>query len=295
MFDMDLLNLWKEKQSLGKIRFDADLLAISAASGGRDYDWGTVFYSQAREDYKTKIKQTTRKTTFDLELMSGLKIAEFGSLIIAANPNSLFQGHLVIYPKKKSPELNFQDIYDLTRLAQTHAEQTFIHNMECSAASILDWAHYQAYPLVFPIEKEKGTLLGEFGNVKIARIAEDFPAYALVAESLETEILTRWLLKILELLAENDNPHGQKIPCNFIWRENHIWIVPRALNQSNLAASYFGGLEMGGIFCLPNADDFRRYLPDILRKEITRATLTCELETQKWLEDNALRLLWEII
>ena len=246
---MNLLSLWKEKQTTGKIRFDAGLLVIKTASGGGDYDWGTVFYSQAREDYKTKIKQTERKTTFDLELMSNLQIAEFGSLIVAANPNSLFQGHLVIYPNKKSPELTFQNISDITRLAQTQSGQTFIHNMERSAASILDWAHYQSYPLIFPIDKEETVLLGEVGQIKVARINEKFPTYSLVAESSDAEKLSGWLMKILELLAGSNNPHGQKIPCNFIWQKNRVWVIPRALKQSNLAASYFGGLEMGGIFC----------------------------------------------
>lgn len=288
---MDLLSFWQEKQSIGKIRFDADLLIIQSTSAENNYRWGTVFYSQAREHYKTQIKQTERKTTFDLELMRELQIAEFGNLVIAANPNSLFQGHLVIYPKQKSPELTFQDIFDITLLAKSHPDQTFICNMERSAASILDWAHYQSYPIVFPIEDEKGEFLIEFGKVKVARIFDKFPAYALVAESSETELLARWLLNLLDLFAGNANPHGQKVPCNFIWRKNRVWIIPRALNQSNLAATYFGGLEMGGIFCLPNADDFRRYLPDVLRKEISESTLTCEKETQKWFEENALRIL----
>lgn len=290
---MDLLSLWREKHAAGKIRFDADLLVIQPVSADQNYDWGTVFYSQARESYKTEIKE--RKASFDLDLMSGLQLAEFGDLIVAANPNSLFEGHLVIYPKEKSSELTYRDIFDVTRLAQTHAGQTFIHNMERSAASIVDWAHYQAYPIAFPIEKEAGASLGEFGQVKVARISGNFPAYALAAEFPEAETIARWLLKILELLAGTENPHGQKIPCNFIWRKKRVWIIPRASNQSILAANYFGGLEIGGIFCLPNADDFRSYLPDVLRKEIVRATLASEPETQKWFEENALRLLCEII
>ncbi len=292
---MDLLSLWKEKEAAGKIRFDPNLLAIQPVSNDGNYNWGTLFYSQARENYKTQIKQNERKTTFDLELMRGLEIAEFGNLIVAANPNSLFQGHLVIYPKIKSSQLNGSDIYDITRLAALQRQQTFIHNMERSAASITDWAHYQSYPLAFPIERENGVSLSEFGKVKAARIAGDFPTYALVGDSSDPEIIARWLVKILELLAGSDNPHGQKIPCNFIWKANRFWIVPRALNQSKLAADYFGGLEMGGIFCLPNADDFRRYLPDVLRTEIAAASLFCEPETQKWFEENALRLLCEII
>lgn len=293
---MDLLSSWKEKQIMGKIRFDLDLLMIQPASTNQNsYNWGTVFYSQARENYKTQIKQSERKITFDLELMSELQIAKFGNLIIAANPNSLFQGHLVIYPKKKAMELTYQDIYDITRFALMHPEQTFIYNMKRSAASILDWAHYQAYPINFPIERKIGVSSGEFRQVKVGRISDDFPTYALVIQSCETEIIARWLVKIIEMLAGNNNPHRQKIPWNFIWKKDRVWIIPRALNQSNLAASYFGGLEMGGIFCLPNADDFRRYLPDVLRKEIIEATLTCEPDTQNWFEENALQLLCEII
>jgi hypothetical protein len=285
---MDLLNLWREKYERGKISFDADLLVMHPVSAGKNYDWGTVFYSHAREIYKTEVKK--RKTSFDPDLMSELELAEFGNLIVAANPNSLFEGHLVIYPKEKSPELTYDDLYDLTRLAQTHPEQTFIHNMERAAASIVDWAHYQAYSMVFPIEKEAHELLGEFGPVKVARISEDSPAYMLAAESSESGVIARWLMNILELLA-GSNPHGRRIPCNFIWRKSRVWIVPRAFEQSELAASYFGGLEMGGIFCLPNADELRRYLPGALRKEITQASLASEPDTQKWFEENALRAL----
>lgn len=295
MLDKDLLSLWKEKQLTGKIRFDTDLLVITAASIGQTYDWGTVFYSQAREEYKTKIKQTERKTTFDLDLMREMQIAEFGGLIVAANPNSLFQGHLVIYPKRKSSRLLFQDIFNLMQFAKIYTGQTFIHNMEGSAASILDWAHYQAYPIVFPIEKEKSITLGQFAGVKVARIANSFPAYSLVAQSSDTEVLATWLLKILEVLDGKDNPHGRKIPCNFILRNNRLWVIPRALYQSETSATYFGGLEMGGVFCLPNADDFRQYLPNILQKEIFASTLACENETQKWFEDNALNCLCTLV
>lgn len=290
---MELLSLWNEKHAAGKVRFDSDLLIIHSASKNGNYNWGTVFYSQARENYKSRVK--TGKATFDLELMRELELGEFGNLIIAANPNSLFPGHLVIYPKIKSAELNFQDIYDVTRLAQTHTEQTFIHNREGSAASILDWAHYQSYPIVFPLETEEFILLGEFESVKVGRVAGNFPAYALVAEFSEAKTVAAWLLKILELLSGKENPHHKKIPCGFIWRRNRVWIVPRALNQSSFAATYFGGLEIGGIFCLPNADDFRRYLPDSLRREIAAATLACEPETQKWFEESALKLLCEIV
>lgn len=292
---MDLINLWQEKYETGRIRFDEDLLVLQSAAAKSPYQWGTVFYSQARENYKSSIKQTVRKTTFDLDLMSELQIMEFGTLIIAANPNSLFQGHLVIYPKQKSPELNFESIFDITKLAQTYPQETFIHNMERSAASILDWAHYQAYPITFPIELENNILLSEFENVKIFRISNDFPAYGIVAECFETEILTRWLLKLIELLAGEDNPHDKRIPFNLIWRKNRVWVIPRALHQTELAASYFGGLEMGGIFCLPNADDLRRYLPHSLRQEIETCSIAREPETQKWFEENTIQLLCDIL
>lgn len=292
---MDLLSLWQEKLATGKIRFDDNLLVIQPNLTKQDYIWGTVFYSKSREDYKTKVKKTQQKTTFDLELMRHLQIAEFGGLIVAANPNSLFRGHLVIFPKKKAENLHFQDVFDITQFAEIQKNQTFILNMEHSAASILDWAHFQAYPIIFPIEKEKNVLIETFSNVRISRMNENFPVFALIVETSESEILTTWLLKILQLLAEKSNPHGQKIPLNIIWRNNRAWIIPRALNQSTLAARYFGGLEMGGIFCLPNADDFRHYLPENLRNEIYKSTLSNEQETQKWFEENAIRILCETV
>lgn len=289
---MDLINLWQEKYAAGKVRYDPDLLAVQPLVNGQDYAWGTVFYSQARESYKTQIKRKT--VTFDLDLMREMQIAEFGNLNVAANPNSLFPGHLVIYPKLKSAQLTGRDLTDITTLALSQPEQTFIHNMEQSAASILDWAHFQAYPINFPIEHQPIEPLETLNSGKIGRIAGNFPTYALVAEISEVETIALWLEKILDLLAGDNNPHHKKIPCNFIWKKNRVWIIPRAENQSNLAASYFGGLEMGGIFCLPNADDFRRYLPDVLRAEIINASLACESETQKWFEKNALRLLCEM-
>lgn len=291
----ELLSLWQEKQKTGYIRYDANLLAIHIIADDLIYDWGTVFYSQAREAYKTKVKHNNIKATFDLELMSMMYMADYGGLIIAANPNSLFKGHLVIYPQKKSPELCFQDLYDITHFAENQSEQTFILNMERSAASILDWAHFQAYPFSFPIEKEKKEIIKVFKKGQIARTSANSPAYALIIENFPTETLALLLFKILELLSKKENPHGQKIPCNIIWRANRAYIILRAMNQSDFVATYFGGLEMGGIFCLPNADNLRQYMPEVLRSQIIQATLTCEKETQNWFEDITLQLVNGII
>lgn len=291
---MDLISLWREKLETGKIRYDDNLLVIHHFGKDIEHNWGTVFYSQAREEYKTRIKNEVRRSSFDTELMSHLQIADFGSLVIAANPNSLFEGHLVIYPKAKSSELTYQNLYDISRLAKQQPKHTFIHNMERSAASILDWAHFQSYPLIFPIEKDEQTEIAAFKETKIYRMSSDSAIYAIVADNLETSAAAKWLTKILEHLSENDNPHGNKIPCNLIWRENRIWIIPRALKQSEIAANYFGGLEMGGIFCLPNADSFRNYLPDALQNEVKNATLFNEEKTQEWFEEMILRILCNV-
>ncbi|HQU91581.1 MAG TPA: hypothetical protein PLK77_04750, partial [Pyrinomonadaceae bacterium] len=104
---MNLIDLWKEKLRLGEIRFDADPLVIGPSSGSGS-DWGTVYYSEVRESYKSQVS-IEPKTSFDLELMAKLHLADHRGLVIAANPNSLFEGHLVIYPKQKSPELSKQD------------------------------------------------------------------------------------------------------------------------------------------------------------------------------------------
>lgn len=292
---MTLLELWKEKYSAGEIRFDADLLVIKAIRADDSYSWGTVLYSEAREQYKNSISRGEGNTTFDLDLMDRLRVDDFGGLIIAANPNSLFEGHLVIYPKTKSAEPTRSDLFDITRLAHQQPGQTFIYNMERSAASILDWAHYQAYPINFSIEKAEQTLLGDAAGLRVARVEAGFPAYALMLESPDAGSIARMLGEILSLLENSNNPHKKRIPVNFIWKKDRTWVIPRALNQSELAAKYFGGLEMGGIFCLPNANELRQYLPDALRNEISAATLACEPETQKWFEENVLRLLCETV
>ena len=283
---MNLVELWKEKLKAGAIRFDYDVLAIR--SGDMHNAWGTVYYSEAREVYKCLVSQSERSVTFDPELMSRLKLADFGGLVIAANPNSLFPGHLVIYPKIKAPDLTGTDLLDITRLAQQQPRLTFIHNMERSAASIVDWAHYQAYAIEFPVENAEHILLDTLGGVSIIRTPEDFPAYALAIDSENAELVSGILLRVLGFLSA-ENPHGRRIPVNFIWKRNRVWIVPRSLRQSDLAARYFGGLEMGGIFCLPNADELRNYLPEALRKEVHTATFACEPEHQAWFEENLIR------
>lgn len=289
---MNLVDLWKEKYASGLVRFDPDHMVIRPASrNGEFLAWGTLLYSGAREVYKSSVKDNSKNVSFDLELMSKMRLGEFGSLVIAANPNSLFEGHLVLYPSEKCEYLHLRNIVDITRLALTHPKQTFIHNMELSAASILDWAHFQAYPITFPIENEPAEILGEHCSIRISRVNRAFPAYALLAESDAPEAISGWLCKVAELLAGTDTPHGKRIPVNYIWRKNRVWVIPRSRNQSHNASSYFGGLEMGGLFCLPNADEFRRYLPDSLRQEIIEASLACEPETQKWFEDKSVGML----
>jgi hypothetical protein len=161
--------------------------------------------------------------------------------------------------------------------------------MERSAASILDWAHYQAYAIDFPIRRTPETSLGAFKGLELSRVSEHFPAYALSLESDNADLIADVLMETLRIL-KSGNPHGERIPVNLIWKKTRVWIVPRARGQSELAAKYFGGLEMGGIFCLPNADDLRRYLPSALKMEINTATLACEPETREWFEENLLRI-----
>lgn len=285
---MDLLDLWQKKHDLGCVRFDADLLVIKPTVGKGDPAWGTVFYSSAREEYKTKIKAVERSPSFDLKLMENLELTEFNELIIAANPNSLFRGHLVIYPKLQSSRLNLQDLLSISDLARQQPSFTFIHNMKNSAASIIDWAHFQAYYLQFPIQNEALDLLQKRGSRSIMRTHSDFPVYALVADGFSSQIMAEWLLDILELLLDRGGPHGQPVPCNILWQNDCVWVIPRSVNQTQLASKYFGGLEMGGLFCLPNADEFRSYLPDAIKKEIFNSTLSSEPETRIWFENFAI-------
>jgi hypothetical protein len=41
---------------------------------------------------------------------------------------------------------------------------------------------------------------------------------------------------------------------------------------------------MGGLFCLPNADRLRQYLPDALRAEVRAASIADEPEARAWCE-----------
>jgi hypothetical protein len=93
--------------------------------------WGTVFYSAAREDYKRRVGDASKRSgaTFDLDLMRRVSMGRQGGLVIAANPNSLFEGHLVIYPEQKREDLSFDDLDDMSALAPSHPGFTFIHNI----------------------------------------------------------------------------------------------------------------------------------------------------------------------
>jgi hypothetical protein len=64
-----------------------------------------------------------------------------------------------------------------------------------------------------------------------------------------------------------------------------VWVVPRSHAQSEHAASFIGGLEMGGLFCLPTADSLPSYLPGALRKEVERASLHDEPELRRWFRE----------
>jgi hypothetical protein len=65
-----------------------------------------------------------------------------------------------------------------------------------------------------------------------------------------------------------------------IVQDRRIWVLPRSRFQSRHAATHLGALEMGGLFCLPNADSLRGYLPGALREEVRSATLADEPETK---------------
>lgn len=286
---MNLIDLWKEKLRLGEIRFDADPLVIGPSSGSGS-DWGTVYYSEVRESYKSQVS-IEPKTSFDLELMAKLHLAEHRGLVIAANPNSLFEGHLVIYPKQKSPELSKQDLFDITSLAFEQPEITFIHNAERSAASIIDWAHFQGYALEFPIESAAASPFCEIAGLAIETVSDDFPAYAITFAAPRPESIADLLFAICHLARFSRIRNGERIPINIIWKYDRVWVLPRAENQSERAARYFGGLEMGGIFCLPNKDEFGSYLPAVLRGQVSDATFRCsaEKDTREWFEAELIR------
>lgn len=286
-----LLELWREKHKAGLVRNDPELLALRRADESREhFGWGTVFYSKAREDYKTKVSSlpSERATTFDLELMAQLQIGRAGNLLIAANPNSIVAGHLVIYPAAQRQDLTLEDLRDMSRLAAEQTEWTFIHNMEFAAASIVDWAHFQAYPWEFPLQHETGEMIYDSRNLKLVRLPESYPAYVLMIASEDEEVLTRWLFEMLGALAAgSEASREQRVPCNIIWRGRRAWLIPRSLGQTTLAATYVGALEMGGLFCLPNANNLRQYLPHALSAEVRQASIAGEPEMRQWYEETA--------
>lgn len=289
------LDLWWEKFRTGLVRNDPELLVLHRTEEAcGSYGWGTVFYSKAREDYKTRVGSLPEKrtATFDLELMSRLRFARAGGLNIAANPNSIVPGHLVVWPEEKRAELTLEDLRDVSRLAREQPDWTFIYNMERAAASIVDWAHFQAYPWEFPLVRATGEeTIYETADCKLSRLApQAYPAYALAFETKREEHLDAWLFAMLGALARGDGAAGtgQSIPCNIVWRGGgRAWLIPRSLKQSVLAATYVGALEMGGLFCLPNADSLRQYLPDALRAEVRAASIADEPEMREWCEQLA--------
>jgi hypothetical protein len=283
-----LMRLWWERHATGLVRYDPRLLVLHAVEDAcGDYGWGTVFYSKAREDYKTRVGSLpeNQSATFDLELMSRLQLSRAGGLNVAANPNSIVPGHLVIWPEEKRAALTLADVRDATHLAREQAAWTFIHNMEQAAASIVDWAHFQAYPWEFPMSRAAGETLYESGDFRLSRLAETYPAYVLLVEAQREENLNAWLYGMLCALARGDEASGgRSIPCNIVWRGARAWLIPRSLSQSELAARYVGALEMGGLFCLPNADSLRRYLPDALAAEVRQASVAGDAQVRAWCE-----------
>ena len=287
------MRLWWEKHDeTGLVRYDPRLLVLHQSGDVcGEYGWGTVFYSKAREDYKTRVGSLPdrRAATFDLELMSRLQLARAGGLVVAANPNSLAPGHLVVYPQEKRAELTFEDVRDVTRLAREHDAFTFIHNMERAAASIVDWAHYQAYAWEFPMSRvEAAETLFEVHGFKLSRLPETYPAYAFVVESDAGERQAAWLFGMLGALrAGGERSAGQSVPCNIVWRGARAWLIPRSPSQTTLAATYVGALELGGLFCLPNADSLRKYLPDALSAEVRQASVADDARLREWCERTA--------
>ncbi len=284
----NLLELWWEKFRAGLVRHDPDLLVLHRTEDGcGSYGWGTVFYSKAREDYKTRVGSLPEKSaaTFDLELMSRLLFARAGGLNVAANPNSIVPGHLVVWPEEKRAELTLADLSDVSRLARSEDAWTFIHNMERAAASIVDWAHFQAYPWEFPLAcVEASETIHETAGFRVSRLAETYPAYALVAEAESAERLAAWLFGMLRAFASGAEAGRESVPCNIVWRGARAWLIPRSPSQTTLAATYVGALEMGGLFCLPNADSLRKYLPDALRAEVRGASIAGEPDARAWCE-----------
>lgn len=284
---------WEKQRATGLVRHDPRLLVLHGVGEAcGEYGWGTVFYSKAREDYKTRVGSLPEKraATFDLDLMSRLLFARAGGLNVAANPNSIVPGHLVVWPEEKRERLTLQDLADVSRLARAQTGWTFIHNMERAAASIVDWAHFQAYPWEFPLAHwEAGETIHDAASVRVSRLADTYPAYVLSAETGSARRLAAWLFGMLRAFAaggggDDDVAGRQSVPCNIVWRGARAWLIPRSAAQSALAATYVGALEMGGLFCLPNADSLRRYLPDALRAEVRGASVVDEPATRVWCE-----------
>jgi len=288
---LDLLDLWWQKQATGLVRYDPNLMVfhgVEDSSG--NFGWGTLFYSKAREEYKNRVGSLPEKraATFDLELMRQLELARAGGLIIAANPNSIVAGHLVVYPQEKREELSLADLKDMCHLAAEQTQWTFIHNMENAAASIVDWAHYQAYPWDFPMAQEDTEAFFESSSLTVSRLPDSYPSYTLIAATENEEVLASWLFEMLRAFnAGAPAAAGKRIPCNIVWRGRRAWLIPRSLSQTTLAATYIGALELGGLFCLPSADSLRQYLPEALRAEVRQAGISDEPELRGWVEQTA--------
>src|SRR4051812_2210560 len=127
--ECDLLQAWWQKHATGFVRYDPSLLVLHGAGEVcGEYAWGTLFYSKAREEYKTRVGASPENSSasFDLELMAKLEISSVGDLVIAANPNSIVPGHLVIYPLQKRERLTVDDVASMTRLARKQPQFTFI-------------------------------------------------------------------------------------------------------------------------------------------------------------------------
>jgi hypothetical protein len=289
---MNIVELWREKLAAGLIRFDPDPEVIGDSEEGR---WGTVFYSSVRERYKAEVRGKS-STSFDMDLMERMHLADHGGLKIAANPNSLFPGHLVIYPTAQASELARQDLMDITELAFKNPDFTFIHNAERSAASILDWVHFQAYHTRFPLADARVDLLAENKGMIISTIEPKFPAYAIRVEGGSVSKLADLLHRISLVMSTDENPHGSRIALNLIWSYDKVWVVPRGRSQSSRAASYFGGLEMGGIFCVPSASEIPSYHRKSLRTQVEEATFRtdAEIDARAWFEEKVGELLMQL-
>ncbi len=289
---MELLALWEEKHKAGGVRFDPELLVFGRADAdGIGNEWGTLYYSQAREIYKSEVEATgTANSSFDLDLMSRMEIGRFAGQIIAANPNSLFPGHLVIYPADKHVRLTVDDVSAITHIAANHPDYTFIHNMERSAASIVDWVHFQGYARTLPINGADSEMVTTTPLLSVYRLTSTYPAFGIIIRWTDADAAIEFVTGICERFYSDNNPRKQPVAFNLIFTGTQIAVFPRSGSQSELAASYFGALEFGGLFCLPNADRLREYLPASLRREIADASVWNEPEMVHWLVATAREL-----